>query len=695
MPPTPAPPAPAAAGQGAAAGRIGKKRQRSGDTNKHKAKASSKAKADTAQQQQQQQQQQRIDGVPPSLTPVLLHAIKSRRKYLVSQQRLAATATATATAPTDTAAATAAASDPADVLARVAARSDQEHRRRRAAEAADSPLERLRWASEDATAAFLNGVRREANGGGGGGRNENGWSIDPVGRQQGRAGARGHGGGGGGAGAAASVPVASLAFLLGLFFANDGSVKLPTRRAALALASDLLQRSAECREGFASPERLRQFIEVVSSVGSSPGRDTNRSSAGAGSDEEGDAALRMLVQQEAVQLLASLSDRFGSYYPRLTVAARYLEEREGIALWQSFSSSSSSSSANSGGSGLGDLVSNNAMVDLRRGRDMAMAKVDKAYGRIRKILDRADECFEILVPRIGGRGGAPVREAMQDAITLASKWRGDDGDESDEEDDDEDGIDWEEGDDDDDDDDDDGIYKAPKDHEKAVERTLAQMERSRGIEDGAIEIRLGNNGDVDAESSGGGVDGASSVTTAATRKMLGRCVQLLDEKHMPRLAFWLDCLHKADNMVIQQAVQHAENTLATVHASLVAMPPLLRKKRSETLKVVSALKSDCVNAMTSACQLGIGSSSTLNVVELISQSAGERNGKTDAGTNAKKEANPTGVGVVTASISANASWKRALGIKATKPKKKKMIRIKIVSASSRKSAVQIKARKGL
>ena len=96
--------------------------------------------------------QQRIDGVPPSLAPVLLHAIKSRRKYLsklgVGQNQPSPT--------TEAAAAPTAATGTGDVLARVAARSEQEQKRHRAAEDANSPLERL--ASEDATAAVLQAI---------------------------------------------------------------------------------------------------------------------------------------------------------------------------------------------------------------------------------------------------------------------------------------------------------------------------------------------------------------------------------------------------------------------------------------------------------------------------------------------------------------------------------------------------------
>ena len=170
--------------------------------------------------------------------------------------------------------------------------------------------------------------------------------------------------------------------------------------------------------------------------------------------------------------------------------------------------------------------------------------------------------------------------------------------------------------------------------------------------------------------------------------MLGRCVKLLEEKHVPRLAFWSDCLHRADNMTNQVG-----ETSGTVQSSLVTMPPSVRKKRSETLNMVLSLKSDCSKTISSAAKLGIG-----GVPNDIQSSKGT-NGKTTVlpATSIAEETNnnPSGVGVASASsLSASTSWKLALGIKSRKSKKRK-IRIKVASTSSRKSAVEIKSRRGL
>lgn len=313
---------------------------------------------------------------------------------------------------------------------------------------------------------------------------------------------------------------------------------------------------------------------------------------------------------------------------------------------------------------------------------MAMTKIDKAHGRITKILDRADECFEILVPRFGGGSSATGKEATQDTRTdLVNTWLDvtfdDDGDDDDLEDGDD--IDWEEGDDNDDD-----RSTSPEDHEKAVERTLAQMERSRGIEDGGIEISLGG------RDSAGSSGGASDATTSAARDMLGRCVKLLEEKHLPILVFWSDCLHRADNMTIQTGEMSG-----TVQSSLVAMPPSVRKKRSETLNMVLSLKSNCSKTMSSAAKLGIGSVPNNTSIQSSEGTTGKTTVPPATNTALRVVNNPTGVGVASGlSLSTSTSWKLALGIKSKKTKKRK-IRIKVASTSSRQSAVEIKSRKGL
>lgn len=650
------------------------------------------------QQQGAAAKSQRIEGIPADLTPVLLHAIKAKRKYLSKKP-----GTTTESADVDQSATTTAPDnqdDVDDVLARVAARSEHDRIRQEQRQAAGGASDKTRLASEDATRSFLNAVRCEAAHFGsrsstaGQRAEENGWSLG------GNTSAKS--GGAASTTTTTSVPVGCLTFLLNLFADADDSVKLPTRRAALLLAAELLRRSAECRASFCSAHRLREYIDVVANLG------TTRTSSNAnnnGADADAESALRATVQREAAELLSELSGRFGSHYPRFVVAARYLEEREGVVVGVQSSNGAAATAADGATSTTltnATVAANTGMADLRRGRDLAIKHGEKEYTRVRRILDRADACFEILVPRIGGPGRslAPSNAAAAAEETGNASVGGNWSDEDEEDDD----IDWEEGDLDanpkdgcTDNDTAEGDSNAatnkerPLDHEEAVERTLAIMERSRGVEGGELEIDLG------AGSKERTADAAASTTS---RETLSRCAKLLSTKHMPRLTFWVNCLVTADGMMIQSQQNTAFSSAQT---SLVLMPASLRKQRAETLNLMLGLKGEVARALASAARIGITMGSATE-----DQSAPE-NMLTGTNTNNEASSNPTGVGVVTnaATLGPAASWQKALGIKA-KPKsgeqksakerlaaKTKKRRIRADGSTSTKSGVQIKLRKGI
>mmetsp|Transcript_5329 Transcript_5329/g.10186 ORF Transcript_5329/g.10186 Transcript_5329/m.10186 type:complete len:687 (+) Transcript_5329:250-2310(+) len=655
--------------------------------------------------QQQTSKAQRIDGIPADLTPVLLHAVKATRKYM-SKLGTSAPSTTRSNA-SDTQQQEGAYpfrnndnlyDDSNDVLARVAARSERDRVRQEAAASSrgETPLDQARIASEDATRAFLNGVRRNATvatssniGRSATGQaraeagEENGWSL----RGQTTTSKSG--------GSTSSVPVACLTFLWNLV-ADSDNVKLPTRRAALALAAELLQRSAECRSTFCTADRLREYIDVVSSLGVERATTVH---VGAASDDA-DLALKRTMQREAAELLSELSDRFGAHYPRLTVAARYLEEREGVAIQSSTARSVMSAPGESS-----ESTFTRNMEDLRRGRDLAIKHGEREYSRVRKILHRADACFEILVPRIHVGSERPIAspDTGADSARTETEKPAVGGTWSDEEE--EDDIDWEEGDIDYDGkignhavkNNDDLVEKGSYDHKAAVERTLAVMESSQGVEGGELEIDLGARSGEEVVSA----DAAASATVA--RETLDRCVDLLSAKHFPRLAFWVNCLVSADGMMVQ-AQQQVGNSVA--QSSLVVMPSSLRKKRAQTLVMVMGLKSEVARTLASAARIknasryekkGEATSPSVSPDTNVSQAS-----RSTGTNNAVASNNSTGVGVAPNTAT---SWQNALGIK-SRPKpgknsakgriaaKTKQRRIR-AGAPMRKSGVQIKLRKGI
>ena len=670
------------------------------------ASAAAGKKRKREQSQQQTSKAQRIDGIPADLTPVLLHAVKATRKYLSKlgigtapsmncasdiDQRLQLRQEEAAFRNNDILN-----DDDNDVLARVAARSERDRIRQEAAAASrgETPLDQARIASEDATRAFLNAVKRDAVATSNISRSatgqarvageENGWSLRGQTTTSKSGGSR------------LSVPVACLTFLWNLV-ADAANVKLPTRRAALALAAELLQRSAECRSAFCTANRLREYIDVVSSLGAE--RATNVSPA----SDDAVLALKRTMQREAAELLSELSDRFGAHYPRLTVAARYLEEREGVVV----QSSTAPSVAPAPGESSGSTFTGN-MEDLRRGRDLAIKHGEREYSRVRKILHRADACFEILVPRIHLGSERPIAspDTGADSARKETEKPVVGGNWSDEEE--EDDIDWEEGDVDYEGrsenhavkNNDDLAEKGSYDHEAAVERTLAVMERSQGVEGGELEIDLGAKRGEEVVSA----DAAASATVA--RATLDRCVDLLSTRHFPRLAFWVNCLVTADGMMVQSQ-QHVGNSVG--QSSLVVMPSSLRKKRAQTLELVMGLKGEVARTLTSAARINSASRYTKESeatspcvspdtnVSQASRSTGTTNAVASNNT-----INSTGVGVATNTAT---SWQNALGIKARPKPGKKSAKGRIAAKTKqrriragtpmRKSGVQIKLRKGI
>ena len=153
-------------------------------------------------------------------------------------------------------------------------------------------------------------------------------------------------------------------------------------------------------------------------------------------------------------------------------------------------------------------------------------------------------------------------------------------------------------------------------------------------------------------------------------------------------------------MMVQQLAQQDGSTTQNPQTSLVAMTSSLRKKRAETLSLVLALKRDSAKTIASAARLAIGNAASVSSerVSGSTEGGGSATASTAAAVDASKviNRNPTGVGVAAASsIGAKLSWKQDLGIKSTKKPRKK-IRIKFSSDSSRsRSALEIKARKGL
>jgi len=489
---------------------------------------------------------QQIPGIPPSLSPVLLEAIKVRRRYLskvaessvtlrVSEEGVASQP------PSDNSKVSSSGAERADdLIGKLAARSDKVALSRSGGETQEHV--RLRGRAADATKMFLNAVRRDATTRGANNFRENQKAS----------------------GGPHSVPVRCLVFLLDLFYADNEPVKMATRRSALGLAFELLRRSASSRAAFCSADWLKRYVSHATKLSST-------SNCRAGSEA---VPLEVTVQREAVLLLSELSDKFGSLYPRLMVAHRYLEENQGILCQKDISNEVSSARRKD-------------IDGLRKVRDLAIKWGEKECSRVRKIIRRADKCFEVLVPRLGT---APSQKMCtpQDVKNVISKGNWSDDEDS--------GIDWEDVYDCDNGDEKDyGTGASIDNHEAAVERTLEVMEKSQGLEEGALEIDFDKRDD-NGEENGQTLHNLESDSSVL--QILHLCANTILTEHKPRIDEWVHSLIAADGMTSQRQE-------GSYGSSLVVLDVTLRRKRNETLKMLMGYKRDISRMLTAAGKLGI------------------------------------------------------------------------------------------
>lgn len=385
-------------------------------------------------------------------------------------------------------------------------------------------------------------------------------------------------------GSGTSASVASFTFLLDLLY--DPNIKLSTRRSALLLAGELLKRSSNCRQSFTQTDCIRGFLTSMGNINNARGS----SSASASISES--------ILQDSLRLLVGLSAEFGEFYPRLTVAARYLQEKNLVRTLPS------------------DIKDDGThqsmgMTDLRRIRNVALKYGEKECIQVRKLLNRADVCFEVLVPRVHDSIDLSKNNKTEhNHYPDLESWSDDD-------------IDWEEGDDVDDAVCSDGaehtvmgtsLAVSAVSHEQAVDRTMAIFERSGGMMGDGLEINFDRDRkgeDIYDSTCHGGVSMSSRTAEDVARADLQKCVESLSSRHFTRLNHWVDSLVSADNMVEQQ---HSQNNIlpascgaspCLLPSSLVLMPAVLRQKKSRTLRALQDLKQEVSRCLAAASKLSV------------------------------------------------------------------------------------------
>lgn len=327
-----------------------------------------------------------------------------------------------------------------------------------------------------------------------------------------------------------SVPLACFRYLWGL---GQEHGRVAVRRASLNLCGTLLLKSCGCRMHVSSDDTLLKWVTCVVDA------------------KDVKASLEIQVscwQAEALEWFTHLSDMYGEMYPKFYVAQQFLQQRASIDAVMT--------QGNSGAN----------MVDLRRIRDIATKYADAELEKVDKLIQRGHDLLDLLVPRVG----VAVRGTVEAAKPKANG-TDDDGSEADEDDD----IVWEDGDEEFDD-------TAGKQHVDAVEKTLAAMASSGGLQGGHIEINLESKED----------DEESFTMDGNTSRRLQKTVQLIETRHLKRLSSWVDGLVKADGLVLREK-------------SLIIMSSEESRKRAELLQKLLNRKQTLANILASAAKLGV------------------------------------------------------------------------------------------
>ncbi len=356
--------------------------------------------------------------------------------------------------------------------------------------------------------------------------------------------------------------------------------RVTVRRSALFLSGLLLVRSKDCRYHMDQETHLADWVSNIGAqlVGSDSGDAANFNRK----------VLPMgLLQTEAMALMSHLLDQgHGRRYVKLAVAAKSLKHR---CLASALETDDYGSTPP-------------GMANWRKLRDFAMLHGHREIRKLGKLLDLADECLEILVPRIDGvrrpsRSWKLSGEHQQGGEEKSQKTQKEDSKEKDDEElsgSDDDDIDWEDGD------------EMETSHAKsaiteqnahlsAVENTMAAMEQTAGktlFSGGRLEINFDQRVDEDT-TAGTGTDKHASADENKARRKLEKIVSKLSTRHLVRLSAWLDGLRNSDNLVAAES------------ASLIALSPAKDELRRELIGRLSALKQDVSTVLSSASRLNV------------------------------------------------------------------------------------------
>lgn len=369
---------------------------------------------------------------------------------------------------------------------------------------------------------------------------------------------------------------------------------------------EILQRSSDARAYVASGEILLDFVSIVEGI-----QDTEGSS----SVNERALSPAAVFQQEAIELIHQLALKYGQLYPKYTVASRLLGDMSIHLQLQT-----QNIGAITGEGNRNNNQRHNIRL-IRKKRDEAIECGPKALQSLERMIERADYCFKVLLPRWGGfniSDDEKMNENEKSTTTSSSDNPIPDDASVDLEDDD--SIEWEEGDADllPDEEEEGKVLASGNDldtscHVDAVAQTLAVMERSGALLDGKLSVEVGKeppNSSTVAELKSRGTN--EDETKADARRELEAIVKKLSSKRLQRLNQWIHALTYADGMMERAVVDPAssatsDNIGEAGPVSVVLLPEDKRAMRGPLLQQMMKLKGELDGVLKSADALGVQS----------------------------------------------------------------------------------------
>ncbi|KAL7561122.1 hypothetical protein ACA910_009177 [Epithemia clementina (nom. ined.)] len=429
------------------------------------------------------------------------------------------------------------------------------------------------------------------------------------------------------------IPIAALQHL---WTAATDHPRVHVRRAALYMCGCLLQKSSDARRWLLEDEskRLVEWLDTIISAVEQPTHLNN-------SDNDNDNDANRVRQQRLWQregylwIQALLDSGYGTFYPRLSVVLQRLEQQ---CPWVTNGNNNQEDEASSS-----LLLWSAAAQDLetwRGWRDWALKFYRKEEQCVHRILQRCADCFDVLVPSVveettvngADEAKAADTELVQDK--KATKGKGNDGvlnktkglgetlehadgNTNGEEEEEEDDIDWEDGWDNDEERDENDSNDPKKQsalHRQSVERTLAAIQVTTQLDHGQLVIDMTGPKNPNNQENNNAMryygQSLSSTTTTVeheqkksrARQRLRQCRTLLQERHVPRLAQWIDGLTKADGLCLVPETK-----------ALIQLPDSAMSQRKVALATCMELKSLISGTLSSIQRLHISDGGDSNV----------------------------------------------------------------------------------